>query len=177
MVLRERRVRLGWKEPKDQRVEVVSQVHLGPQDLQDQREKEVPPECRVILENREKREILDPLDQEGETDPRGLGEIPDRQDHKEAEERGVHVVSEGPPALLVPQEQRERLVNLAFQETAETRDLQALRGRGDRQDLVDQWVYQENQVYQDTLDLVERREHKEKPGLQALLECRVVGVQ
>lgn len=60
--------------------------------------------------------------------------------------------------------------------TEEIRDLQARRETEDNQELVDQRVYQENQVYQDFLGHVERRDPKEKPGHKVPQECRVVEV-
>lgn len=176
MVPQETRVPKESKDLKVLRVEAVSQAHPVLPDLQDQRGKGVPLECRVTRENRERREILELLDQEDETDLRELGEIQDLQDHKDQEERGVRVASVAPPEHLVHQEQREALVNLASLEIAETRDLQAPRVIADRQELVDQWVCQENQDYQDILGLVERRECKENPGRQVHLVCQVVGV-
>lgn len=166
----------GLKELKDQRVEVVSQACQAPLDLQDQKEREDLREWRDMLVNLEKREILVALGRGGETDLRGSGEILDHKGLKEEEEQGVHVASEDPQELLVPQGQRVLLVSLEFLVTVGTRDLQDPKGTGDSQDLVDQWVCQEKQVYRDFLDLVERRDHKEKQASQAPPEYQAVGV-
>lgn len=166
----------GQRELKDQRAAVVFQVHPGHPDQQDQRENEVPPDCLDMLVNQEKREILEPLEQGDETDQKGFGEIPDLQGHREREEHGVHVVNEARQEHRAPQGQREALVSLVYQVTEETRALQDPRGTEDSQALVDQWVYQEKQVYLDIRDLAERRELKEKSGQQAPQECLEGGV-
>lgn len=167
---------LAQKELKDQRVEVEFQVRLVPPDLQEEREREVHLECLGMQENQEKREILVPLDLEDEMDQRALGVILAHRVHRVQEDQGAHVVSEGPRELPVPQEQRELLVSLACPVTAETRALLDPRETEASKEVVDQWVYQESQVYQDFPDLVERRDLKVKLGLRVLLESLVAGV-
>lgn len=68
MVLQEILVPKELRDPKVLRVGPVSQGHQGHLDLQDQREREGPPECQDTPENQEKREIPELRDQEGETD-------------------------------------------------------------------------------------------------------------
>lgn len=136
--------------------------------------KEVPRDCRDILENLEKREIPDRMDQEEETVQRESGEIQALLDHRDPEEVGVHAASE---ALLVPPgrlEQRGNLGSQVYLGTEEIRDLLAPRGTEDNRALVDQWACQANPVYQDFLAHVERRDPKEKLGHKDLQECQVV---
>lgn len=138
--------------------------------------KEVPRDCRDILENLEKREIPDRMDQEEETVQRESGEIQALLDHRDPEEVGVHAASE---ALLVRPgrlEQRGNLGSQVYLGTEEIRDLLAPRGTEDNRELVDQWAYQANPVCQDFPALVERRDRKEKLGHRDLQECQVVEV-
>lgn len=151
-------------------------VHLVPLDLQEQREREALLECLAMQENQEKREMLVPLDLEDEMDQRALGEILVHQVHKVQEGPGVHVVSGVPQELLVPQEPRELLVKLACLVIVETQARLDPREIEGSKEVVDQWVYQESQVYQDFQDLVEKRDLKEKLVPQALLESLVAGV-
>lgn len=151
-------------------------VHLVPLDLQDQREREALLECLAMQENQEKRETLVPLDPEDEMDQRALGGILVHQVHKVQEGPGVHVVSGDPQELLVPQEPRELLVKLACPVIVETQAHLDPRETEGSKEVVDQWVYQESPVYQDSQDLVEKPDLKEKLGPQALLESLVAGV-
>lgn len=130
-----------------------------------------------MQENQEKREILALLDPEDEMDQRALGEILVQQVHKVQEGPGVHVVSGVPQELLVPQEPRELLVKLVCPGIVETQAHLDPRETEGSKEVVDQWVYQESQVYQDFQDLVEKLDLKEKLAPQALLESLVAEVQ
>lgn len=125
--------------------------------------------------NQEKRAILAQQGQEDEMDQRESGGILDQQGHKEQEDQGVRAVSGDPLVLLAPTVQRVLLVSPEYLVTAETQGLQGLRGTEDRQDLADQWVCQEKRAFQDFLDLVERRDPKEKQGRQDPPEYQVAG--
>lgn len=150
------------KDLKGQRVAVVSQDLQAPLDLQEQRVRKDHRECLGTLVNQEKRVIRVQQGQEDEMDLRESGGILDNRGRKEEEDQGVRVVRGDPPELLEPTGQRVLLVSLEYLVTAETRDLRDLRGTEDRQDLVDRWVFQEKRAFQDFLDLVEKRDLKEK---------------
>jgi len=162
---------------KDQRVEVEFQAHLAPLDLQEQRERGVLLECLATQGNQEKREMLVLLDLEDEMDQRASGEILDHQVHKVQEGPGAHVERGGPQELQVLQEPREILVKVALLVIVDSRAHQDPRETEASKEVADQWVYRERQVYQDFLDLVEKRDLKAKLVLQALLDSLVVGVQ